>query len=290
MLEHLTDSQVREAAKARIETLERWLRRLIDESFIEISTEYEKYQDNNGNRLIKKQIVENAERRRDGNPDRFPRFIDAVFLDDLVTIICGQEWQRFRGPLSAAFPQGRDVAKEFLGRLIEPRNRLSHANPLSLRQAEQAVCYSGDVIDALKGYYQKMGMKTEYNVPTIINFSDSFGNSVSRPYMTEVSPLGVLVDFSKEPESYLNVGDILTLEVDIDPAFEQSDYTLDWVAFGPPIQGDTSSSKIVISITAGHVGQQMDFRCRVKSNKEWHKSSMGIDDQFDARYRVLPPD
>ena len=288
MLENLTDLQVREAAKARIEALERWLRRIVDQKLGDISASYESYSDEAGNFLIRKDIRDKASSRREKNPDRFPRFIDAVDLDELITVVCKQ-WDLFSDPLSKAFPEGREEARTFLERIIGPRNKLAHANALSLREAEQAICYSGDVVDSLKEYYRNMGNQKDFNVPTIVQFSDSFGNVIYREQMIAVAPLGVMVDLKDNPRCYLHPGDILTFQIEVDPSFEPSDYSVSWTSFGPPILGSTTAPKLVIPITLAHVGEQLDFRCTVTSKKEWHRSTSGFDDMFDAKYRVLPP-
>lgn len=288
MLENLSDLQIREAAKARIEALERWLRRIVDQTFRDIALSYESYSDQNGNFLIRSSIRRDAIARWRGSPERFPRFIDAVYLDDLITIICSK-WELFSDALSTAFPQGREEARTFLTRLIEPRNKLAHANALSLREAEQVICYSGDVIEALKDYYKRMGKQDNFNVPLVVHFSDSFGNSIYREQMTVVEPYGVMVNMKDLQTCHLYPGDILTLEVEVDPSFAPTEYTLNWMCFGPSISGSNTTPKIVIPITLAHVGEQLDFRCTVTSTKEWHRSAIGFDDMFDVRYQVLPP-
>jgi hypothetical protein len=81
-------------------------------------------------------------------------------------------------------------------RLLDPRNRLYHSNPISLHEAEQVVCYSNDIIESLKQHYGAIGMQSEYNVPTNLKFSDSFGNLCFRNQMLDFAG-GVLKDLSK---------------------------------------------------------------------------------------------
>lgn len=105
-------------------------------------------------------------------------------------------------------------------RLLDPRNRFYHSNPISLHQAEQVVCYSTDIIEFLKQHYGAIGMQSEYNVPTILKFSDSFGNVYFRNQMIDWAG-GVLMDLSDQPKNVLWPGDILTLEVEVDLALTQ---------------------------------------------------------------------
>ena len=93
-------------------------------------------------------------------PERFSRIIDAAILDDCINIICNPNLFRrhFREAFKTAFPVGdsRDETRIFLKRLIKPRNLLYHANPISVRQAEQVICYSHDIIESLKKYYEEL--------------------------------------------------------------------------------------------------------------------------------------
>jgi len=146
MFESFTNEQIRGACKARLENLERWLRRLVDDQLSQQSSDYFNSQDEKGNRYIKTSIANDARNRTDERgAERYPRLIDAVLLEELVQIICAR-WIDFEDALVAAFPNGREEARTFLRRLVGPRNKLSHANDLSMREAEQVICYTGDTI------------------------------------------------------------------------------------------------------------------------------------------------
>ena len=286
----LTEDQIRNLCKEKIESLEHWLRRLIDEKLSASHGDYFSYIDGAGNRLIKKGIVDELEERLKKDPTRYSRKIDAVLLSDAIDIICNpQLYSIFAPGLRFAFPEGRDEARTFMYRLLDPRNRLYHSNPISLHQAEQVVCYSTDIIESLKQHYGAIGMQSEYNVPTILKFSDSFGNRCFRNQMSPGATGGVIMDLSKQPTNVLYPGDMLTLEVEVDPAFDPIDYTTSWKCSAGSVEPIPNGPKAIINITTKHVAEQMIIWCNITSNNEWHRMGVGGDDSLSVFYKVRPP-
>ena len=103
----LTEDQIRNLCKEKIESLEYWLRRLIDEKLSTSHGDYFSYVDGVGNRLIKKSIVDALEERLKKEPTRHVRKIDAVLLSDAIDIICNPQLYYIFAPGSAfAFPEG----------------------------------------------------------------------------------------------------------------------------------------------------------------------------------------
>ena len=174
-----------------------------------------------------------------------------------------------------------------MGRLLDPRNRLAHANSISLRQAEQVICYSNDIIDSMKAYYAAMGMQQDYNVPLILKVTDSFGNVFHRNEIVDPRFNFLSKSFREEPQYFLRPGDILTVEVEIDPAFDPKEYTVSWTIAS--LQIVINNSKMVITITEEHVGEQLSIECEVRSKKDWHRFGIRGDDLLDLYYKVLPP-
>ena len=84
----LSDSEIRNICKEKIESLEHWLRRLIDESLRNVYGDFFAYEDEHKNRLISKKTVESLTVRINKEPNRYSRKIDAVLLDDAISIIC----------------------------------------------------------------------------------------------------------------------------------------------------------------------------------------------------------
>ena len=286
-----TDSEIRSICKEKIESLEHWLRRLIDDLLSPTYGEYFEYTDTTGNRLIKKSLSEQVENRRLREPARYPRKIDAVLLEDAVDIVCKPELfnLHFRAPLMDAFPDGRDEARTFLSRILLPRNHLAHANAISVRQAEQIVCYSNGIIESIKNYYRAHGMRQQYDVPLILKLVDSFGNVFTRSQFGGAADGGIAMHFTSRPEMFLRPGDCLLLEIEVDPAFDHDCYGIDWRYAHSTSQSQLDGKRISIPITNKQVCEQFDVTCRVTSKREWHRLNMGADDYMWLAFKVLPP-
>ena len=287
----LEDSEIRNICKEKLEALEHWLRRLIDEMLSKAYGDFFTYEDSNGNRLLKKTLSDSINERLKKEPDRYSRKIDAILLDDAIDIICNPKLfnDYFKDPLAQAFPDGQSCARTFMKRLSDPRNRLAHANPISLRQFEQVTCYTGDIIESIKCYYSNRNMSEEYNVPLILKVIDSFGNTLHRDQFQKVYDGGIFKNLAEEPKYYLRSGDVLTIEVEVDPSFSEDEYEISWFAsngFGNPIQ---NGRKAVIELTDNQVAIQYSVQCHVKSKKTWHRLSLGVDDFLMYVIRVLPP-
>lgn len=292
MVYKLTDNELRNLCREKLESLEHWLRRLIDEELADkYGGDYFSYADSKGNRLIKKSIVEAFEERVKKEPSRYNRKIDAVLLDDAIAIVCNPSlYVLFKPALSDAFPNGGNEARTFLKRLLDPRNRLAHANPISQRQAEQVICYSNDVIDSLRLYYAAIGMHQEYNVPLILKVIDSFGNVFYRNQMLPSHINSPHKNLAKLSQCFLRPGDTLTVEIEVDPAFDRSEYTVSW-RISPsqnPFQIVSNDLKVKLHLSVQHVTESLILECRIKSNQQWHR--MGSeDDRLTLNYKVLPP-
>lgn len=282
-------SDLRSICKEKLEGLEHWLRRLINEILSKEYGDYFNYIDTSNNRLIPNRLTQKAIEKKSAEPGRYPRLIDTLLLSDTIDIICKPElWKRhFQAPFSQAFPDGLSEAKTFLNRLLAPRNNLAHANAISVRQAEQIICYSNDIIDSIKLYYRDIGMSNDYNVPLILKLSDSFGNTLTREQFHN-SGSAQLAQFHREPKFNLRPGDILSLEVEADPSFPSDSYKIYWsTTQGTPI--NTEGSRLEIHIQDGHVNQSFTIQCSIKTNNSWHRLEFGKDDLILIYYKVLPP-
>jgi hypothetical protein len=286
----LTDSEIRGLCKDRLEALEHWLRRLIDDTLTPTFGDFFEHQDQQGNRLIRKGLSEQIDERRNREPQRYPRKIDAILLEDAVGIVCNPQLysSHFRKPLLGAFPDGIQEARTFLNRLLSPRNHLAHANPISSRQAEQIICYSNDVIDSLKAFYVEQGLQSEYNAPQFLRVVDSFGRVFTRGQMQAAPGGGAIVGPASDPRFTLRPGDTLTIEVDVDPSFSAESYSLTWNAGHTQSTENTGLKKAVIHIGLKHVSETFIVRCTLMSNQEWHRHGTH-DDTIAIFYKVLPP-
>ena len=288
----LTQDELRSYCRGVVEALEYWLRRLVDQELTRaFGSDFLNAQDEHGNNVANREIRESITSRFNGSPDRYARPIDAALLDDVIDLVCNPRLfaRFFQAPLQVAYPNGRDEARTFLKRLVEPRNRLSHANPISIRQAEQIVCYSGDVIDSIKQYYLANNMSQSYNAPTVIKIEDSFGHSVHDGGIRRNSTGSGFVDFRADSQSDLRPGDTLSVEVEADPSFEPEGYEVSWAFYNQdPSIRSFRGNRLVLDIENKHVKPDFVIYCKVTSNLDWHRLG-DCDDRVSIIYRILPP-
>jgi hypothetical protein len=287
-LHELTDDERHSHCRREIKALELWLRRLVHETFSKTyGAEYLNAAGKDGNPLFKKKTIEAIEGRRRNEPSRYARPIDAATLGDLVGAICTRENydRHFGEALRGAFPEGHPEARTFLNRVVDIRNKVSHANPISVHDAIRAICYSQDVIASLKEHYAAMNQQRDYDVPTIIRVADSLGNV---RHESELGPRLGMRDFRDGASGRLYPGDRLAIEVEVDPTFERSSYWLQWRWRLMKLAHPMDTERVVIEIDTSHVGDPFDVVCQITSNKPWHRGG-DYDDRVELRYKVLPP-
>lgn len=281
-----TEEEIRSFSRLSLETLEYWLRQVIEESMsAKFGTKYLDATDNGGSAILPNKKTKSIKDRYASDTDRYKRIIDAALLDDLVTIICHPKLYQdlFKNYFETSYPNGINELRNILNKLLEPRNRLSHANPISHRQAEQVICYSHDIVDSIKHFYTLKNMHMEFNVPRIIRYKDSFGNEIH----FDKNAREAHVNMMGKKEYYLRPGDTLELELEIDNSFDENEYTLTWRAIKKiPEFGNTK--KISLPIEEHHIGEELNIQCVVISNKTWHRMQQGYDDLLLAWYTVLP--
>lgn len=287
-LSRFTELELQAMCQVQLGMLELWLRRLIQDRFEYVyANDILHAKHSSGSFIVKKEIRESVRKRIQDRPGRYSRSIDAALLDDLISIICNPQIYRacFVAALICAFPGGADEARTFLHRLAAPRNRLAHHNPISIRQAEQVVCYSNDIVYALREFYEMSGTADEYNVPRILRMWDSFGNVQHTQANAEE---GQYFDYSDNPTSYLRPGDTLTIEIEVDPSFWNEGYKIKWGPTYAAFEGDRLK-KLILPIENQHVSRKLPIIIQVISNKDWHRLGPYFDDFWVANYRVLPP-
>lgn len=287
----LNEVEIRNLCKEKLESLEYWLRRIIDETLSPIYTEYLNYEDLHGNRLIKREIVNSLNKRILDEPQRYSRPIDGLLLSDAIDIICNPNlyYKHFKDIFNYAYPEGKEVTRTFMNRILVTRNLLYHANPISYRQTEQLLCYSNDIIDSIKQYYTIKNLDNEYNVPLILKVTDSFGSVFFRNQLGIVHDGGISKDFTLDSKYFLRVGDILTLEVEVDSSFSVDEYKISWHSAKGFSHSVQNNKKVIIQITEKQVAKSFDVQCRITSNKNWHRMHLGADDFMLFNYKVLPP-
>ena len=239
--------------------------------------------DEHGNHLISSSIRKTVTFRLSVEPHRFTRPIDAALLDDLISIVSNPRYYKkhFEKAFNYNFQDGHSVLRTILGRLIDPRNRLAHANAISIRQAEQVKCYSNDVIESIKYFYRENNMATDYDVPLIIKYWDFFGNSFTRESWD--NQLGTIL--IKEPEFSIRPGDLFTAEVEVDGSYPSDFYTLTW---GCNKRKFNDVSKIQFEVLVKDISESFCISCTLTTKRDWHREG-SHDDKLMIFYKVLPP-
>ncbi len=293
-LHEIDSDNLRSHCKRTIENLERWLRRLIDDELSKASKDYLNLE-KNGSPIFKAEIRHYLPAEAAKNPTRFPRPIDAATLEEEIAIITNPMIYNdyFKAAMNGAFPDGREECRTFLSRLIEPRNHLYHANPISVRQAEQVVCYSNDVIASLKEYYVAQNLAQEFNAPTIVEYRDSLGRVFNGRNIIRTGSLpGAVIMVWKSPTSMpeeperpkLRPGDSVALEVVVDPSFDPSGYVVEWTCKG---RFWGTGARITRVIQPEDIGMHVTVLCTVTSTNAWHRHGH-YDDSLTVTLTVLP--
>lgn len=291
MYDNIKIDVIRSECKNTIENLEIWLRNLIDNELTEnYNSNYLEFLNEDRTRLIKKEIVKDAIKRKANNPNRYPRLIDAMLLDDEIKIICNPNLYKniFSKALSSAYPEGNDEARTFLNRLIPIRNKLYHSNPISIREAEKVICYSNDVLDSIKEYYKEKSLEKKYNAPTIIKVSDSIGNVFYSSQIKRNSTGRGLCETRVSEKNVIYSGDKISIEVEVDSSFIVEDYSVKWVfAKKETTTFEENFNKLTINIENQHVKTDYAIYCSVTSKEDWHRCG-DVDDCVAIIYEIAP--
>jgi len=236
-----------------------------------------------GVHLFSASMRKHATEMMSAHPGRYHRRIDTLLLEDEAKTIA-----KFFNELRDAFSgvaHNREAVQHQLNHIIAARNPLYHANPITLRQAERAYCYSSDIIDAIQNYYRRQAMAYLYDAPLILRMSDSLGHLQHRIAGTEAQDFNF--GYANDEASYLRTGDVLTIEVEVDPAYPPDSYEIRWASTRLPLNQYGKGASFQVVLTESQVSAQFDIQCSVISNKAWHRKG-DKDDFMLVSYRVLP--
>ena len=278
----LERQQREELARRHTESAEAWLRRIVHHQLSQAYGADFLRQDG----LARKPIPDYVISQREANPGKFLRDVDATTFDQLIDIATNPKLfaEHFEHPLQQAYPLGREEARNFLTRLRDIRNDVSHGQGCSARCLEQAICYANDLIDSLKTYFRGTNMRRTYDVPSIIRFSDNRGNTSHLENVPE-DVSSRIIDWRRGENGDLHPSDTLVAEIEVDPSFPESEYHVTWDVFA---HENGSGAIARIPIQNKHVGGQFELRFNVISRRDWHRF-VGRDDGLSLVYRVLPP-
>lgn len=288
MFYNFTDEELRSHCKTALESFEMWARRLIHEQMT--ATYGEKYYEAKigENYLVKNDIRKHIETMLAQNTSRFPRAVDTLFFNHIVYFLCNQVWYEslFKPALDFIFPDGVSEARTYLERLKPIRNALSHVNPISVHQAEQAICYSHDFIEGIKQYYRERGLEQVWNVPRIIRITDSLGNVFINPTDSSIhgSNFSIPRDF--------HCGDTYSISIEVDSSFAKEDFSIKWEATNVNTGEFANKEKFLITFGPKHVSTTYIISCYIIQNKDWHKYNIfgGYDCKVSIFMQVLPPE
>lgn len=290
MLQSLSNEELRQICRTNIEALEKWARLFIHYVLkASLGDDYFHKKNPDGNYMLKKSIVENADNRMSAEPGRFPTPLDTLFLDDIIYILCHNDLYRnyFSPHLKTFYPEGVNELRTFLSRLVPVRNKLSHTNPFSNRDAERAICYSNDFIDAVKAYFLNNRMEKEFNIPTVLKVTDSLGNEYLPENKAEAKADVIkIIDPATKQSMVFFSGDKFSVTLEMDPSYPSTDYTINWnKKEGVEILED--GKKINVTIGNELIGEDILIACSVISNKPWHRFN-NYDHKIILRFKALP--
>jgi hypothetical protein len=274
-LHSLPEEQLRTICRQRIEACELWLRRLLHDKLVErFGAGYAEAEWNAGQKVLSAPI----RRRIADRGEDAPRPMDALYLTDLCNLICRQDlYDAFFRPVFESAMRSPDQIRWVLDRLTEIRNALSHARVISVREAEQAICYSGDIVDPIKYFYREAKMSEAFPAPSFTRFIDSLGNTrhLSKPVEN--------LSFRDTP---LYEGDKLRMEVEVDASFPPGSYDVTWeVLSNAPRK--LSGTAIEIEFGPGDIQTSLVIVCNVISKAAWHRFP-NSDGQLNLGYEVRP--
>ena len=288
---NLSETDLRDLCRHHLDTFENWSRRIIHETFKEnYGSDYFNNIQQSGNPLIKSEIKRRIEQRVSDNPGRYPRMIDAILLEDIEYFLCREDFYNsyFKVVLEPFFSGPLEV-RHVLNRLIPIRNKLSHSNTISIHEAEQCICYTGDFILAYKQHYIDVGKERDYNVPVVLRIKDSLGTDIIRDdtnYQWELHFYG-----HTTPKIQFRSGESYKLWLEVDSSFEPSFYSISWKVtqdYSTVIKEGTGNV-IEFTLNNKNVSYAPKIYITLTSKRDWHRFH-DVDDIIQLNYEpILPP-
>lgn len=258
------ENEIRNSAKEALESFEHWSRRIINDKFVEkYGKDYFDYTFENGEGLIKKEILRLISDRMKDNPNRFQRKIDAILMEDIAYFFCKDNFYKdfFKEILEHDF-SGQDEVRSRLEIMKDIRNKLYHGNPISYREAEKAICYSHDFIDCYKAYYVEVGKEQDYNVPFFTKIEDSLGRC---GYRDETRKQKLMLPYEKIK---FRPGDVYKIWIEVDENFPEDFYEITWKMNNAVV---ATGKEFVFVPTVDMVASTQFVDCTLKTKRVWHK-------------------
>lgn len=294
---NLSYIEAQDLCKHQIDLMERWSRRIIDETFIDKYGEgYFDHICDSGEPLIKKDIRDKVEGRINRTPSNFSRRVDALTIEDIEYFFCKEcFYADFFKDVFEPFYSGNSEVKCVLNRVSVIRNKIAHGNPLSQRDLEQGVCYSNDLIDVFKSHYLKLGKERVYNVPTFISLTDSFGRKLVRDnssYSWEVREY-MFRDYGLDKElKHLYSGASYRVILEVDSSFPENFYSIEWrVTCGfSRLLAEGRGNTIDFSVDDTIVSFYPEITAKLITKRPWHRfGNIKCDDYLEMHLEEVYP-
>lgn len=291
----LDEIELRDSCRHQIDSFEQWSRRLIDEKL------KEGYDDNYlnaevlpGQPLIKSKIKDKIAGRMHDNPERYPRWIDAIVMEDIEYFFCRDDlYKEYYNIIFEPFFSGKEEVRSVLKRLTAIRNKLSHGNTISMHEAEQSICYTNDFIECYKRYYDKEGKSREYNVPVFMRIKDSLGNDLIREHMNWYpwEEYWEHKSYHGKPKVILRSGESYKIWCEVDGSFPEDTYDVTWKFKCGKKVLEGQGCIVEVSFDDKDVSYTFKIFFYLKTHNTWHRrAQMDNDDEIELSFSdILPP-
>ena len=227
------------------------------------------------------------------NPNRFPRLIDAIVMENIEYFFCREDlYPKYFKKVFEPFYSGKEEIRVVLKRLTDIRNKLSHGNNISLHEAEQSLCYTDDFISCFKSYYDQQGKKREYNIPVFIRIKDSLGNDQIRKHM-EYHPWEInCTGCHGDPKVVLRSGDTYKLWVEVDGSFPEDSYDVTWKFSCGKRELKGNGNIVEVTFDDKDVSNWFEVSFFLRTHNTWHRRALCDNDdeiKLSSFGDILPP-
>lgn len=220
-------------------------------------------------------------------------------MEDLEYFICRDDlYSKYFRKIFEPFYSGKEEIRFVLQRLTAVRNRIAHGNAISVHEAEQALCYSNDIVGCCKKYYVSIGKDREYNVPVFTRIKDSLGTDYPR-FRLEYYPWeeyfygGPRYDggIGDRPRPVFHSGENYKIWVEVDGSFHENTYVVSWKYECGKHKEKGKGNAIEICFTDDMVSYPLKIQFSLKTTNSWHRMAReDCDDILEINYNsVLPP-
>lgn len=291
----LEEVEIRDLSRHHIDSLEQWCRRIIDENFRkDYGNNYWDVEIKPGCPLIKSDIKKMIAGRMKDNPGRFPRWIDAIIMENIEYFFCRDDlYAKYYKAIFEPFFSGKEEIRMVLQRLTLVRNKLSHGNTISIHEAEQSICYTNDFINCLKKYYESIGKSRDYNVPVFTRIKDSMGNDIIREHM-EYYPWDIYlsgIGFKEKKQVKIRSGESYKIWVEVDSSFNETYYDVTWKFECGKRKENGKGNVVEVTFGDDDVSYMFTITFCLKTHNTWHRRArFDNDDELEIRgSQILPP-